>query len=66
MYFQISTHHIVFRIKDPPGESAILPSVEFKRIESTSRIPTKEEKEAQREAYQKRKEEEKVGNMQKL
>lgn len=48
------------RIKDPLEESVILPSVEFKRIESMSQVPTTEEAEAQREALQKKKEEEKV------
>lgn len=51
------------RIKDPPEESVILPSVEFKRIESMSQVPTTEEVEAERKALQKKKEEEKVGIM---
>lgn len=54
-------HHT--RVKDPPGESIILPLSEFERIESTSRALTKEEKEAQREAHQRKKEEKMVGHM---
>eukprot|EP00066_Takifugu_rubripes_P004775 XP_003968347.2 PREDICTED: protein CFAP45, mitochondrial [Takifugu rubripes] len=58
---QIVTKDLIrtLRIKDPPEESVILPSVEFKRIESMSQVPTTEEVEAQREALQKKKEEEK-------
>ncbi|XP_059187510.1 cilia- and flagella-associated protein 45 [Centropristis striata] len=44
--------------KDPSGESIILPSAEFERITSTSHVLTKEEREALREAYQRKKEEE--------
>ncbi|XP_032365282.1 cilia- and flagella-associated protein 45 [Etheostoma spectabile] len=44
--------------KDPSGESIILPSAEFERITSTSRVVTKEEREALREAYHRKKEEE--------
>lgn len=56
------TNEHCHRIKDPPEESVILPSVEFKRIETMSQVPTEEVK-AQREALQKKKEEEKVGIM---
>nr|XP_046246313.1 cilia- and flagella-associated protein 45 [Scatophagus argus] len=42
--------------KDPPGESIILPSAEFERITSACRVLTKEEKVAQKEAYQMKKE----------
>ncbi|KAI3354425.1 hypothetical protein L3Q82_018952, partial [Scortum barcoo] len=44
--------------KDPSGESIILPSAEFERITSTSRVITKEEQEALKEAYHRKKEEE--------
>ncbi|XP_070762163.1 cilia- and flagella-associated protein 45 [Enoplosus armatus] len=44
--------------KDPSGESIILPSAEFERITSASRVLSKEEREALREAYQRKKEEE--------
>ncbi|TDH15085.1 hypothetical protein EPR50_G00027540 [Perca flavescens] len=44
--------------KDPSGESIILPSAEFERITSTSRVVTKEQREALREAYHRKKEEE--------
>ncbi|XP_022602067.1 cilia- and flagella-associated protein 45 [Seriola dumerili] len=44
--------------KDPSGESIILPPAEFKRITSTSRVLTKEERVALHEAYQRKKEEE--------
>ncbi|XP_035536475.1 cilia- and flagella-associated protein 45 [Morone saxatilis] len=45
-------------IQDPSGESIILPSAEFERIASVSQVLTKEEKEALKEAYQRKKEEE--------
>ncbi|XP_050921310.1 cilia- and flagella-associated protein 45 [Lates calcarifer] len=45
-------------LEDPSGESIILPADEFKRITSASRVLTKEEREAVKEAYQKKKEEE--------
>ncbi|XP_031716901.1 cilia- and flagella-associated protein 45 isoform X2 [Anarrhichthys ocellatus] len=44
--------------KDPSGGSIILPSAEFQRITSTSQILPKEERDTQREAYQRKKEEE--------
>ncbi|KAM7399561.1 hypothetical protein PAMP_018826 [Pampus punctatissimus] len=44
--------------KDPSGESIILPSATFEQITSTSRILTKEEREAMRAAYQRKKDEE--------
>ncbi|XP_044057555.1 cilia- and flagella-associated protein 45 [Siniperca chuatsi] len=44
--------------KDPSGASIILPSAEFERITSRSQFLTKEEKEALKEAYQRKKEEE--------
>ncbi|XP_037631053.1 cilia- and flagella-associated protein 45 [Sebastes umbrosus] len=44
--------------KDPSGESIILPLSEFERITSTSRVLTKEEREALKEAYQRKKDEE--------
>lgn len=51
-------------MKDPSGESIILPPAEFERITSTSHhILTKKEREVLREAYEKKKEEEIVGNM---
>ncbi|XP_075956661.1 cilia- and flagella-associated protein 45 [Anarhichas minor] len=52
--------------KDPSGGSIILPSAEFQRITSTSQILPKEERDAQREAYQRKKEEEIVGKMKNL
>ncbi|XP_054472448.1 cilia- and flagella-associated protein 45 [Anoplopoma fimbria] len=45
-------------LKDPSGDSTILPSAEFKRITSTSQALTKEGREALRQAYQKKKDEE--------
>ncbi|XP_071327968.1 cilia- and flagella-associated protein 45 [Trachinotus anak] len=45
-------------LKDPSGKSIILPPAEFKRITSTSRVLTKEERRALHEAYQRKKEEE--------
>ncbi|TKS81265.1 Cilia- and flagella-associated protein 45 [Collichthys lucidus] len=50
-------------IQDPSGESIIIPSTEFERITSNSQIVTKEEREALKETYQKKKEEERVGKM---
>ena len=50
--------------KDPSKESLILPPAEFERITALSRVLTKEEKEAR--AHQRKKEEEMVGNMEKL
>ena len=47
--------------KDPSGESVILPSADFKRITSESRVLTKEERAALKEAHQKKKDEEIVG-----
>ncbi|XP_041796665.1 cilia- and flagella-associated protein 45 [Chelmon rostratus] len=44
--------------KDPSGESVVLPSAEFERIKSDARVLTKEEREALKEAHQKKKEEE--------
>ncbi|XP_038548951.1 cilia- and flagella-associated protein 45 [Micropterus salmoides] len=44
--------------KDPSGRSIILPSDEFERITLASRVVTKEEREALKEAYQRKKEEE--------
>lgn len=48
------------RVKDPPVETLILPSVEFQRMESMSQVPARQQEEAQREARQK-KDEGKVG-----
>ncbi|KAM9363763.1 cilia- and flagella-associated protein 45-like [Symphorus nematophorus] len=45
-------------LKDPSGESIILPAAEFERITSAARVLTKEEREALKEAYQRKKEEE--------
>ncbi|XP_029301485.1 cilia- and flagella-associated protein 45 isoform X2 [Cottoperca gobio] len=59
---QIVTKDLIRNIripfKDPSGESIIIPSAEFERITSTSRVLTKEEREVLREAYQRKKEEE--------
>ncbi|KAK5868373.1 hypothetical protein PBY51_009398 [Eleginops maclovinus] len=59
---QIVTKDLIRNIripfKDPSGESVILPSAEFERITSKSRVLTKEERTALKEAYQKKKEEE--------
>ncbi|XP_044209892.1 cilia- and flagella-associated protein 45 [Thunnus albacares] len=44
--------------KDPSGESIILPSAAFEQITSTSQVLTKEEREALKAAYQKKKDEE--------
>ncbi|KAF3692974.1 Cilia- and flagella-associated protein 45 [Channa argus] len=59
---QIITKDLIRNLRipwtDPSGESIILPSPDFKRINSAARILTKEERESLREAYQKRKEEE--------
>ncbi|XP_070684852.1 cilia- and flagella-associated protein 45 [Pempheris klunzingeri] len=44
--------------KDPSGESIILPSDEFERIVSASRVVSKAEREVLTEAYQRKKEEE--------
>ncbi|XP_039986506.1 cilia- and flagella-associated protein 45 isoform X2 [Xiphias gladius] len=49
--------HLRIPWKDPSGESIILPSAEFKRITSTSRVLTKDERESLKEAYQRKKEE---------
>lgn len=49
-------------LTDPSGESIILPSAEFERITSASRGLTKEEREALKDAYQRKKQEEIVGN----
>lgn len=53
-------------LKDPSGESVILPSAEFERITSTSRVLTQQEKEAMMEAYHRRREEELVGTLLKV
>ncbi|XP_058490351.1 cilia- and flagella-associated protein 45 [Solea solea] len=45
-------------LKDPSGESIILPPAEFKRITSTSRVLTQQERQALMEAYQRKREEE--------
>ncbi|KAK2847008.1 hypothetical protein Q5P01_010007 [Channa striata] len=59
---QIITKDLIRNLRipwsDPSGESIILPSSEFERITSASRVLTKEEREILREAYQKKKEEE--------
>ncbi|XP_049460187.1 cilia- and flagella-associated protein 45 [Epinephelus fuscoguttatus] len=44
--------------RDPSGESIILPTTEFERITSASRVLAKVERETLREAYQRQKEEE--------
>lgn len=59
---QIITKDLIRNLRipgtDPSGESIILPSAEFERITSAAQVLTKEEKEALKEAYQKKKEEE--------
>ncbi|XP_047449733.1 cilia- and flagella-associated protein 45 [Mugil cephalus] len=45
-------------LKDPSGDSIVLPPAEFERITSTSRVLIKEEREALKQAYQKKREEE--------
>uniref|UniRef100_A0A3Q3M0J3 Cilia- and flagella-associated protein 45 n=1 Tax=Mastacembelus armatus TaxID=205130 RepID=A0A3Q3M0J3_9TELE len=45
-------------LKDPSGESIILPTDEFERINSAAQVLSKEDREALKEAYQRRKEEE--------
>lgn len=47
--------------KGPTEKSVILSQAEFERITSRSRVPTKEERDALREAYQRKKDEEIVG-----
>ncbi|XP_068172885.1 cilia- and flagella-associated protein 45 isoform X2 [Antennarius striatus] len=44
--------------RDPSGESVILPSDKFEQITARSRVLTKEEKEAQKEAHQRKRQEE--------
>ncbi|XP_049900894.1 cilia- and flagella-associated protein 45-like [Epinephelus moara] len=57
---QIITNNLIRNLripfKDPSRESIILPSAEFERITSTSRVLTKKQKEALREAHQRKKE----------
>ncbi|XP_069390188.1 cilia- and flagella-associated protein 45 [Paralichthys olivaceus] len=45
-------------LKDPSGQSIILPPAEFKRIMSTSQVPTQEQRKTLMEAYQRKREEE--------
>lgn len=50
------------RVRNLPGDCALLPLAEFERIQSTSLLPSqREEAAAQREASQKKREEEMVG-----
>ncbi|XP_026225306.1 cilia- and flagella-associated protein 45 isoform X3 [Anabas testudineus] len=59
---QIITKDLIRNLRipwtDPSGESIILPSAEFERITSASRVLTKEEREALKDAYQRKKQEE--------
>lgn len=49
-------------LEDPLGDSIILPQAEFERITSTSRVLIKEDREALKQAYQRKRDEEIVWN----
>lgn len=66
MYWDLTNNPFTCSVRipwtDPSGESIILPSAEFERITSASRVLTKEEREALKDAYQRKKQEEIVRN----
>lgn len=56
-------HHARIPQRDPSRESVLLPPAEFKRLTSTSWLLLKEDREALRQAYQRKKEEDLVGKL---